>query len=67
MDPTTACQAALKRVGLYYPSFQGAILCVKKDGTMGGAAWNWTFTYAYASPATNGSVVTVSVPPMNSP
>ncbi len=65
MDPTAACEAALKRVGLYYPSFQGAIRCVRKDGAIGGAAWGWTFTYAYASPATAGKVVTVQVPPMN--
>lgn len=65
MDPTSACQSALKRVGVYYPDFQGALLCVRKDGAIGAASWGWTFTYAYASPATNGTVVTVQVPPMN--
>ena len=65
MDPTSACRAALKRVGVYYPDFQGAVLCLRKDGAVGAAAWGWTFTYSLASPATNGTVVTVAVPPMN--
>jgi hypothetical protein len=34
-------------------------VCLSKDGSVGGAAWGWTFTYSYASPATQGNVITV--------
>ncbi len=61
MDPTSACQSALKRVGVFYPSFQGALLCLRKDGAVGAAAWGWTFTYSIADPSTNGTVTVVQV------
>lgn len=61
MDPTTACQLALKPIIKYYSSFSGGIVCLNKDGVYGGAAYNVGFTYSVASNETNGTVEVVSV------
>ena len=63
MDPTTACENAVARVAEYYSDFALGMVCLGKNGTYGGASHGWTFTYAVASPATGGKVVTVPVPP----
>ena len=65
MSPTNAARDALSRVGRFYPSYLGALVCVAKNGTVGAASWGWTFTYSYASAGTDGAVKTVQVPAMN--
>jgi N4-(beta-N-acetylglucosaminyl)-L-asparaginase len=65
--PVAACEASLARIVSKYSDFQGALLCANKAGSVGAAAWGWTFVYAWASPATGGVPEVVVVPPMPAP
>ena len=50
LNPTAACQASVAFIRQSYPTFQGGLICVNKNGEYGGACNGWhpdnTFTYS---------------------
>lgn len=64
MAAAAACEAAVRRIMVYYGTgFQIGLVCLDLRGNVGAAAQGWTFTYGVATPGTNGSVA-VAVPPL---
>jgi N4-(beta-N-acetylglucosaminyl)-L-asparaginase len=57
--PKEACELALSVIPIYFPTFQGGIVCLNKDGEHGAAAYNMDFSYSVASDDTDG---TISIP-----
>lgn len=45
-SPTEACERALKPIANAFPAFSGGIVCLSKNGTVGGAAYNMDFSYS---------------------
>ena len=59
----SACDTAIDRIRLKYPTFQGAVLAVRKDFQVGAATWGFNpFTYTQYN-FTSGSPYTVKVYP----
>ncbi|KAJ1438174.1 asparaginase-domain-containing protein [Ochromonadaceae sp. CCMP2298] len=59
LGPEAACRAALARIAAVFPSFQGGLVCVSRDGRHGAAAHNMGFSYSFAD-ASGVQVVTVA-------
>ncbi|KAJ9440079.1 putative isoaspartyl peptidase/L-asparaginase 3 [Diplonema papillatum] len=47
LAPTEACRRALARVAAKYPSFSGAMVCLSRNGSHGGAKHNFD-PFAYS-------------------
>lgn len=62
LSPTAACEKALSPVADKFPSFQGGLICVAKDGRHGAAARGWLFHYSFQDPSLSSPRV-VAVPP----
>jgi N4-(beta-N-acetylglucosaminyl)-L-asparaginase len=62
LSPTAACEKALSLVAEKFPSFQGGLICVAKDGRHGAAARGWLFHYSFQDPSLSSPQV-VAVPP----
>lgn len=46
LTPTEACQRALRPISKAFPDFSGGIVCLTKNGTVGGATYNMDFSYS---------------------
>jgi len=63
--PQAACDAAVRRImRVYGTNFHIGLVCVDPEGAVGASSQGWTFTYGLASAATNGTAITVAVPPL---
>jgi N4-(beta-N-acetylglucosaminyl)-L-asparaginase len=56
IGPAKACEMALSVIPRYYPTFQGGIVCLNKDGQYGAAAYNMDFSFSLASDDTEGTI-----------
>lgn len=61
MAPSEACRAALAPIAEFFPSFSGALVCLSRDGSHGGASHNMGFSYSLSSDLTNGEAIGVPV------
>lgn len=66
MLPKDACTDAVRRIMVYYKSFQLGLVCLDMQGRHGGASHGWTFTYAVASPDTANQTQIIPVEPITS-
>mmetsp|Transcript_3809 Transcript_3809/g.3419 ORF Transcript_3809/g.3419 Transcript_3809/m.3419 type:complete len:209 (-) Transcript_3809:27-653(-) len=57
MSASEACALALKPIIEYYPTFSGGLVCLKNDGSHGGASYNMGFTYSLMSDDTDSVTV----------
>lgn len=62
LSPSAACEKALAPIAAKFPSFQGGLICVTKDGRHGAAAHGWLFHYSFQDPSLPSPRV-VTVPP----
>ena len=65
MEPAAACEAAVRRIMVYYTAFELGLVCLNTTGGYGAASHGWTFTYAAASPETNNTAILIQVPPIS--
>jgi len=62
--PTEACEAALRRIIPYFPSYVGAVIALSRTGEYGAAAYNLNnWQYAIRTPDMSAAQV-VDVPPI---
>ena len=47
-SPTDACVESLLHIGQYYPTYQGAMVCVAANGSFGGASVGWSDFFQFA-------------------
>ena len=45
-SPRDACERALKPISNAFPDFSGGVVCLSKNGTVGGATYNMDFSYS---------------------
>lgn len=62
LSPSSASVRALSRVAQYFPSYQGALVCLTNKGEHGAASYGWTFQYAVRTSGMNATQV-ITVPP----
>ncbi|KAI6647130.1 N4-Beta-N-acetylglucosaminyl-L-asparaginase [Oopsacas minuta] len=66
VSPQSACDTAIERIRVKYPKFQGAVLAVGKDLSVGAATWGFNpFTYTQYN-FTDGLPYTVKIYPKES-
>jgi len=64
IQPTEACERALRRIAAFYPDFLGAMVCLNRFGEYGGAGHGWNFSYSVQTSGMSEPTV-VQVAPMS--
>ncbi len=64
MNPTAACEDAVRRIMRHVNEFSIGIVCLNARGEWAAAGHGWTFTYCAAAPSTGGEAECRPVPPL---
>lgn len=53
-SPRESCEKALKPISAAFPDFSGGVVCLSKNGTVGGATYNMDFSYSVMADGLDG-------------